>query len=239
MEAQVIGQTDVHHFEFARVFEGGQSHQSLLDRLHRDRQVGGDGLLRHLAGVAVHAGGTVHGDDERRILFEAVQNVVDFREKFGDILFQRQFDPGAKHPIEQYVGNLDGLGKLIETILAAKDLAARIGKALHEGILLAFDEVGARLPAFEGKRGQRDQRVAAVVAGTDQPDGFGLDLVNEQVKDHIRQPLTGVFHHHFVGQAAGIGFLFDCLHLCNGYKFHGFSIGCRNCTAKEPETPRL
>ena len=65
---QVVGQADVHQFEFADKFEGGQAEQSLFDGGHRDGEIGGEAFVGGFAGVAVHAGGAVHGNDEGRLI---------------------------------------------------------------------------------------------------------------------------------------------------------------------------
>ena len=75
-------------------------------------------------------------------------------------------------------------------------------------------------PARLGKPGEGDEGVAAVIARPDQARDFVPTLLLTEGVQEFGQPATGILHHFSIGEAAGVGFLFDGAHLGDGDEFH-------------------
>jgi hypothetical protein len=88
----------------------------------------------------------------------------------------RAADAGAEQAVEEHVGAFDEGRERDEfiVILGAKDLAPVFDETLDQRVVFyfSFDAIGACPPACVRQLRQRNQRVAAVVAGTDQADHF-------------------------------------------------------------------
>ncbi len=219
---QVVGQADVRHFEFAHQVEGGQAEQSLLDGGHGHGEIGGEAFVRGRAGVAVHARGTVHGEDERRVI-EGVERTARDRKHTCHLRLERKFDAGAEQAIEEDVRAFDESGERDKFIvfLCGDDLTARLEEALGEFVGFAFDAVGAGTPACAGKMRKGNECIAAVVSRTDESKNLFPAFVTNEIVYHFGQAAAGVFHHLRIRESAGIGLLFDGFHFRDGDEFHG------------------
>ncbi len=216
---QIIRQTDIHDLHIADVFKCRQFEQSLLDRRHGDSQVSSKRFVGHFTRVTVHTGRTIHRNHERGFI-HAIENVIDLREQLGHILFQWQLKPGTENSIQKNIGIFNGFAQLLEWILARDHVPSGLGETPDEIIFFALDQVDLRFPALCSELGQGDERVAAIFAGTYQANDFSLEIIFKKIVNYIRKSLACVFHHLVICEAAGIGLLFDRLHLGNSHKFH-------------------